>query len=230
MPERSARSRAWSKSPIAVGMLDSRYRQHPSRNSTSARSTSENGGSSTSASADRSTLDRLARLSELLERPSLSGERAELELGRVECADLLARLAEGIDGLLVAMGLGEGLGAREPRLDAIANVGRDAVLEVLGVHTEPLREPRDRVRRRAGLAALDLADVLLREPRPGELGLGQTGGDAQGAHAVAHAPAACRGRPGGGGRIAHSAVTQAATHPDASPDGVNRSRRRREAW
>ena len=92
------------------------------------------------------------------------------------------------------------------------------MLEKLGVDAEALREPRDRVGGRARLASLDLADVLLREPRARKLGLREPGGDAQCAHALADAAhLARRRRRGSGGRIAHSAVTQAAPSPAALP-------------
>ena len=85
------------------------------------------------------------------------------------------------------------------------------MLEVLGVDSEPLGQPRDRLCGRPGLAAFDLAHVLLREALPGKLALRQAGCDPQRTHAIADVPAARMGRRAGdGGRIAHSAVTQAA--------------------
>jgi hypothetical protein len=48
-----------------------------------------------------------------------------------------------------------------------------------------LGEPFDRLRGRARLTALDLADVLLREAIAGELRLRQPSGDAQQAQAIA---------------------------------------------
>jgi hypothetical protein len=75
--------------------------------------------------------------------------------------------------------LGQGLGARERGLDAAAFVDRDAVRDVAPVDAEPVREPRDRLSSRAGLPALDLADVLLGEAIAGEIGLGHPRSHAQ---------------------------------------------------
>ena len=50
-------------------------------------------------------LDRLTRGTELLEGPALARQGTKLELGRAEARDGRARLAEGIDGLLVAVRL-----------------------------------------------------------------------------------------------------------------------------
>ena len=85
------------------------------------------------------------------------------------------------------MRLGERLGPGEQRLDAIAVVDGDAVEQELRVDGEPLRQPGDRLVGRPRLAALDLADVLLREAVAGERGLRQAGGDAQRADALADA-------------------------------------------
>src|SRR5581483_3743208 len=53
------------------------------------------------------------------------------------------------------------------------------------VDVEPGGEPRQRLAVRPRLAALDLADVLLRAPARGELALGQAGGDPQRTHPLA---------------------------------------------
>ena len=76
------------------------------------------------------------------------------------------------------------IGAGEDRLGLRALVGGDAAREEAGVDPQPQREPLDRLRRRARLAALDLRDVLLREAVAGELGLRQPCGDAQLAQAL----------------------------------------------
>ena len=110
---------------------------------------------------------------------------AYIELDRVRRGDGGACLLEGLDRLLVAVALRKRLGAREHCFDAPALVGRDAVGEESRVDVEPLREPLHCLGGRARLAALDLADVLLREAIAGELGLRQPGGDAQQAKAVA---------------------------------------------
>ena len=54
--------------------------------------------------------------------------------------------------------------SRTPR--AAALVGGDAAGEKAGIDAEPLGEPLDRLPRRAGLAALDLRDVLLENRSP----------------------------------------------------------------
>jgi len=70
--------------------------------------------------------------------------------------------------------LHERLGARDGRLESAAVGRREPAREQAGVDAEPSGEPLDRVRRRARLAPLDLADVLLREPAARERGLAQT--------------------------------------------------------
>ena len=117
-------------------------------------------------------------------RPGLAGEETGLELGGAGRGHVGADLLELGDGLLVAVCLDERLGAGQRRLDAAALVGRDAVRQITGVDVESAREPGDRLAGRAGLAALDLADVLLREPIARELALGQARGDAQLAQAL----------------------------------------------
>src|SRR5205807_8084606 len=77
--------------------------------------------------------------------------------------------------------------ARRHRLDAAPLVGRDAVLEKVGVDPEPLPQPLDRLARRTRLAALDLADVFLAEAVAGQLGLRQSGRDTELAQALAQA-------------------------------------------
>ena len=123
-------------------------------------------------------------------RPGLARAGADVELDRVRRGDRGACLLEGLDRLLVAVALRQRLGAREHRLDAAALVGGDAAREEGGVDVEPLREPLHRLGGRARLAALDLADVLLREAIAGELGLRQPGGDAKEAKAIAEPRAA----------------------------------------
>jgi hypothetical protein len=65
------------------------------------------------------------------------------------------------------MGLGEGLGAGERRFGAGAVLDADTGLEVVRIGAEPIGKPLERVGGRAGLASLDLADVLLREAASG---------------------------------------------------------------
>ena len=113
------------------------------------------------------------------------------------------------------MRLGERFGAGQRRLDAAALVGRDAVGQVAGVDVEAAREPRDRLAGRTGLAALDLADVLLREPIAGELALCQARGDAQLAHALTE-PKGCGTRGLRDGRRGRKATQGAASTAQSS--------------
>ena len=109
-------------------------------------------------------------------RPALGQERAELELaglGRVGDA------VERLERLVEPLALDRGLSPHDGGLDLGVLVPRLAGLEIRGVDAEPLCDPRERLRRRARLAALDLADVLLREAVAGEIGLGQARSNAQ---------------------------------------------------
>ena len=136
----------------------------------SARSTSENCGPSASSRATWSSSTASRASPSCSERPGLAGERADLELGRAGRADVAARRREELGRLGVAVRLGQSLGPGEQRLDPAAEVGRDAAAEERRIDAELRREPRDRLGGGARLAALDLADVLLREPiarRPG---------------------------------------------------------------
>jgi len=76
------------------------------------------------------------------------------------------------------------LGARDHALHALTLARGDTGFEETLVDAEPSGQPLDRLARRAGLSALDLADVLLREALAGELGLRQALRDAQLAHAI----------------------------------------------
>ena len=159
----------------------------------------------------------LAGQAELLQRPALAGERAQLELGRAERRELLARLAERVDRLAVGVRLAQCLGAGELRFDAGANVRGDPVGQVLLVDAEALREPGKCLGRRARLAALDLAHVLLREALARELRLGEAGGGPQRTDSLAEGGDPMGHGPGGDGRVAHLVVTQAATRPERPP-------------
>ena len=88
------------------------------------------------------------------------------------------------------------VGAREDRLGLRAIVRRDAARQEAGIDPESQREPFDRLRRRAGLATLDLGDVLLREAVAGEPGLREPCGHAELAQALAEARRAGRPRRG----------------------------------
>ena len=128
---------------------------------------------------DEQKLDCLAHLAFLGARPGLAGEGANLELCRSGRADVAAGGGEELGRLQRAVRLGERLGADEQCLDPAAQVGRDAAAEERGVDAELRREPGDRLGGRARLAALDLADVLLREAIARDLGLRQPGSEAQ---------------------------------------------------
>src|SRR4051794_6880518 len=125
------------------------------------------------------------------------GQDANLELrrrGRVDCGE------EGVEvgaRLVVVAGLEQGLGAGDGAFEAATLVGRDAVGQETAVDAEPRGEPVDRLARGTGLAALDLAHVLLREAVAGEIALRQPGRDAQLAQALAE-PERLGGRCGAG--------------------------------
>jgi hypothetical protein len=136
----------------------------------------------------------------------VAGQRARLELGEPGGEDGGADVEVEVGGLVELVGLGERLGPRKRRLDAAPRVGGDAVREEARVDAEPGGEPLDRLGRRARLAALDLADVLLREPVAGEFALRDACRDAQLPEPLAHGDgerAACASRVCGGGATGH---------------------------
>ena len=157
----------------------------PIRNSTSARSTSENPGRSAIARPRVEQPDRgpdLPRSRAPMPRRSArtSSSAAPVAATAVRSSRVLRRLVE-------AARARQRLGAGERGLDPAALVGRDAVREEGRVDSEPRGQPLDRLSRRAGLPALDLADVLLREALTGQLGLGQPGRHSKLAHALTQA-------------------------------------------
>ena len=91
------------------------------------------------------------------------------------------------DRLVEPVLLRKRVGAGQDRLGLRPLVRGDAARQEAGVDAQTQRQPLDRVRRRARLPALDLRDVLLREPVAGEVGLRQPGGDAQLAQPLADA-------------------------------------------
>ena len=113
-------------------------------------------------------------------------DRARREDGGQRVHVLLDRVCE----LVV---LHEPVGPCEDRLGLRALVGGDTALQEARVDAEAQREPFDRVGGRARLPALDLGDVLLREPVAGEVGLRQAGGDAKLAQALTEARRLRRG-------------------------------------
>src|SRR5262249_53555271 len=139
----------------------------------------------------RKQLDRRANFADVLPRPGLDADQTHLEVGRARDEHRRPRVLDLLDGAIALVRLGERFGAREQRLDAAALVGRDAVLEKVRADPESLRQPLHRLARRARLAALDLAHVLLAETRAREVGLRQAGRNAQLANAVTKARCAC---------------------------------------
>src|SRR5262249_26189773 len=127
------------------------------------------------------TLGQLSRVLEQLQRVAhralahprrpLARERAHLQLARSRREDRSSHVLERLECLGVAPCLEQRFGARDRGVDAAALVGRDTVREEAGVDTETSRKPFDRLPRRARLAALDLAAVLLREPVSREIRL-----------------------------------------------------------
>src|SRR5262249_57261712 len=134
-------------------------------------------------------LDRMLDLAVFHPGPRFARQVADLQLrdaGR-EHRGLAAFVFA--DRLVVLVVLGERVRAREQRVDTTPLVGGDAALEEAGVNAELRRQPLDRLARGPGLAALDLADVLLREALSGELGLRQSCRHAKLPHALAKAVA-----------------------------------------
>src|SRR3954469_3780377 len=146
------------------------------RYSTCARSTSEKPGPSVS------TRQRSSSCSAGLTSPRSMRAHASVCPNRASSSIAPRRensrtgVLELLDRRVVLMRVRERLGAGQHALDAAALVGGDALLEEAGVGAELGGEPRDRLARGPGLAALDLADVLLRKAVAGEVGLGQAGG------------------------------------------------------
>jgi hypothetical protein len=118
-----------------------------------------------------------------VERERLPVQRPDLELGKTCRENGRPHIVELRERLRLAVRLRQRLATRERRLDATALVCADPVREKVGVDAEPRRDPLDRLARRARLAALDLAHVLLRATIAGQLGLRQACGDPELANA-----------------------------------------------
>src|SRR2546430_6079848 len=86
---------------------------------------------------------------------------------------------ECLECILEVLALDGRLGPHHRRLDLGVLVPGLARLQIRSIDTEPLGDPPQRLGRRARLAALDLADVLLGETIAGQIRLGQARGDAQ---------------------------------------------------
>jgi hypothetical protein len=127
---------------------------------------------------------RLEQLQRLVEPPELGAcgrsreQRPELEvrildrarlLGPVELGDRLVELPRG----------NRGLGARDQARLPLVLRRRQSGLDVPARDLQPVGEPLERRFVRANPAALDLADVLLREAPEAELGLRQASRNAQ---------------------------------------------------
>jgi hypothetical protein len=139
-------------------------------------------------------LDRLANLAEVHARPGLRKQGTELELRGGDGAERRRDLGERGNDVVMLIRLDRRLGPRDDALDALALARGDSDLEERRVDPEAVGQPFDGLGRRTRLPALDLADVLLGEAFPGELGLRQPAGDAELAHALAES-----GARGGGG-------------------------------
>ena len=117
-----------------------------------------------------------AQLAEVHAGPAFGQTRAELELlslrGVLQGGESFKRLVE-------PLAFDRRFGADHGRLGLRVFVPALPRLEIRDVDPKPLGNPRERFLGRTRLAALDLADVLLREPIARQLRLGQTGGNAQ---------------------------------------------------
>ena len=165
----------------------------------------------------RKEIDRLTQLAALHARPRVARKVPGLELDGARREDCRLAVLVLVDGLVVVVRLRERLRTRKQRFDTATLVGRDAALEIARVGAEALREPLDRFASRPGLSALDLADVLLREPLSCQVGLRQARGDAQLAQALAQAVARGSGAAGVFGSTRHDGLTGSKSH--TSPVG-----------
>ena len=117
----------------------------------------------------------------------LAVQRAHLQLARARAEHRRQGLRVLADRVAERVLLEQRVGARQDRLGLRPLVGGDAAREEPRVDAQPEGEPVDRLGGRARLAALDLRDVLLREPLARDVRLRQAGGDAQLAQALAEA-------------------------------------------
>src|SRR5919109_2261606 len=105
--------------------------------------------------------------------PRLAGQHANLELRRADCTDRRPDRVVLADRLGEAVRLAERIRASKRRLNPLAFVGADAMLEERRVDAEAGGKPLDCLASRSRLPALDLADVLLGETLSRKLGLRQ---------------------------------------------------------
>src|SRR5206468_10826200 len=143
------------------------------------------------------------------------------ELRHPRRKDSRTDVLELLERLVVAARLEQRVRAGEGGVDTTALVGGDAVCEESRIDAEPLREPRDGLARGPRLAALDLADVLLREPVAREIGLGHPGCDPQLTEPLAEAKAGLCSRSAlvltGGGRVRHVRRSRKHASPNFNP-------------
>ena len=121
-------------------------------------------------------LEGRAKLCIVHSRPGLCQQRAELELAGLG-RELQA--GEGFKRLVVLLTLDGGLGTGDRGLDLGVLIPGLPGLEIGDVDAQPLADPGKRLFRRARLAALDLAHVLLREAVARQFGLRQPRGNAK---------------------------------------------------
>ena len=131
--------------------------------------------------------DRLPHLSPADADRGLARQRARLELGQPGREHRRTDPLELLERFVVAPRLEESICARECGIDTSALVGRNTVRQVARVDTQSVGEPLDRLGRGFRLAALDLADVLLRESLARQVRLGHPPCDAQLAQTLAEA-------------------------------------------
>ena len=103
-------------------------------------------------------------------------ESPDLKLGAPVARAVRPASFERRDRLVVVARLVQRLRAGERTLEPAVLLGRNATRQEACIDAEPRGEPLDRLARRPRLAALDLGEVLLREPVARELALRQTCG------------------------------------------------------
>ena len=140
------------------------------------------------------------------------------KLERSRCSALHARpdLAIRLDGVVVLLRGGQRLGASQSRLELRSIVRRDPGRQQDWIDAEPICQPGDGGLGRTRLAALDLADVLLREARAGQLRLRQARGHAERTEALAEASARSRRRERRGGLV-HAHFSQSGSRSSRAP-------------
>src|SRR5439155_16695722 len=121
--------------------------------------------------------------------PAVREQSAEFQL---RCVRRELELCERVAGSFELLSLHRSFDACDRGFRLCVLRRRLAGLEERRVDPEPVCEPGEHLAGRPRLAALDLAQVLLRAAVAGELRLGEAGADAE----LAQASAQCRGWPG----------------------------------